>query len=186
MNNKSFSQLEDQLRECFGRVVYTHKTHEKMADRCSNTLKYFKISQIVISAITASGAFTVVFSEDLCLKITTALFSIVTLIISGYMKGFDPGGTAQKHRDAAAQLWDIRETYLSLLTDLRMGKIDLEEGIIARDELQKKLAAIYLASPQTTYKAYKDAQVALQKNEDYTFSDEEIDKFVPSSLRKTQ
>lgn len=24
--------LEGQLRECYGRVVYTHKTHEKCAD----------------------------------------------------------------------------------------------------------------------------------------------------------
>ena len=27
--------LEGQLRECFGRVVYSHKTHEKCADRTS-------------------------------------------------------------------------------------------------------------------------------------------------------
>ncbi|WP_439671124.1 hypothetical protein [Cupriavidus necator] len=34
----------------------------------------------------------------------------MTLCISGYMKGFDPGGTAQKHRDAAANLWIVRES----------------------------------------------------------------------------
>jgi hypothetical protein len=26
------STLDDQLREMYGRVAYTHKTHEKMAD----------------------------------------------------------------------------------------------------------------------------------------------------------
>ncbi|WP_341874505.1 hypothetical protein [Methylobacterium nodulans] len=25
---EDFTSLEDQVRECFGRVVYTHKTHE--------------------------------------------------------------------------------------------------------------------------------------------------------------
>ena len=30
--------LEGQIRECFGRVAYTHKTHERMADRYSKTL----------------------------------------------------------------------------------------------------------------------------------------------------
>ena len=33
-----FTHLEDQIRECYGRVAYTHKTHEKMSDRCRRTL----------------------------------------------------------------------------------------------------------------------------------------------------
>lgn len=180
-----FSPLEDQIRECFGRVVYTHKTHEKMADRCSATLQRYKLCQIGVSVLTTSGALSVVFLDQFWLKLATAFLSIVGLWASGYMKGFDPGGTAQKHRDAAANLWPIRESYLSLLADLRMGGIASEEALKRRDELQKKLAAIYLGAPQTTAKAYADAQRALQRNEDYTFRDEEIDKFVPKSLRKS-
>ena len=179
-----FSPIEDQIRECFGRVVYTHKTHEKMADRCSATLQRYKLCQIGVSVLTTSGALSVVFLDQFWLKLATAFLSIVGLWASGYMKGFDPGGTAQKHRDAAANLWPIRESYLSLLADLRMGGIPSEEVLKRRDELQKKLAAIYLGAPQTTAKAYADAQRALQRNEDYTFRDEEIDKFVPKSLRK--
>ena len=102
-----FTQLEDQIRECFGRVVYTHKTHEKMGDRCGRTLRRFKLAQIVLTAVTASGAFSVIFLDQVALKIATAVASIASLIISGYMKGFDPGGTSQKHRDAAASLWPI-------------------------------------------------------------------------------
>lgn len=181
----SFSHLEDQVRECFGCVVYTHKTHEKMADRCSKTLRCFKMMQIVISAVTASGAFSLIFVDGIILKIVTAVLSILSLIVSGYMKGFDPGGTAQKHRDAAANLWPIRESYLSLLTDLRMQRLSEDEGARIRDELQKKLAVIYKSAPQTNGKAYADAQKALKQDEDYTFSDAEIDKFVPSSLRKS-
>ncbi|AJD43359.1 hypothetical protein RGR602_PA00012 (plasmid) [Rhizobium gallicum bv. gallicum R602sp] len=183
-DRSEFSPLEDQIRECFGRVVYTHKTHEKMADRCSATLQRYKLCQIGVSVLTTSGALSVVFLDQFWLKLATAFLSIVGLWASGYMKGFDPGGTAQKHRDAAANLWPIRESYLSLLADLRMGSLSSEEALKRRDELQKKLSAIYLGAPQTTAKAYADAQIALQKNEDYTFNDEEIDKFVPKSLRK--
>lgn len=180
-----FTHLEDQIRECYGRVVYTHKTHEKMADRCSRTLRRFKIAQIVLTAITASGAFSVVFLDDNLLKIATAVTSIASLIISGYMKGFDPGATAQKHRDAAASMWPIRESYLSLLTDLRMKRISDDEGVKVRDALQVKLAAIYVGAPQTTGDAYADAQDALKNKEDLTFSDAEIDCFLPTSLRKS-
>jgi hypothetical protein len=180
-----FSSFEDQIRECFGRVVYTHKTHEKMADNCGETLRRYKIAQIAVSAFAASGALTAIFLDQLWLKIATALLSIATLWISGYMKGFDPGGTAQKHRDAAASIWPIRESYLSLLTDLRMNSISNDQAIKRRDDLQTKLAAIYKGAPQTNYKAYSAAQVALKANEEYTFSDAEIDKFVPAALRKS-
>lgn len=180
-----FSSLEDQIRECFGRVVYTHKTHEKMADNCARTLWRFKVAQIAVSALTACGALSLVFVDTLWLKIATAVISFITLCISGYMKGFDPGGTAQKHRDTATNLWVIRESYLSLLTDLRMQAITSEEAIKQRDELQRKLAAVYRGAPHTNAKAYSQAQNALKKNEDYTFSDAEIDKFVPSSLKKS-
>jgi hypothetical protein len=45
-----------------------------------------------------------VYSDDITLKIATAFISMVTLFISGYMKGFDLGATAQKNRDTAADL----------------------------------------------------------------------------------
>jgi hypothetical protein len=31
-----YDALEAQIRECFGRVIYTHKTHSKMADRAAD------------------------------------------------------------------------------------------------------------------------------------------------------
>lgn len=40
--------FEDLVRECFGRVVYTHKTHERMADRCAATLRRYKMAQIAL------------------------------------------------------------------------------------------------------------------------------------------
>lgn len=62
------NQMEGQLRECLGRVVYTHKTHEKMADNCADTLRRLKISQIVLSAATASGAVIVATFDPGCVK----------------------------------------------------------------------------------------------------------------------
>src|SRR5687767_519983 len=47
--------LEGQLRECYGRVVYSHKTHEKCADILLARLGRIKFWQIVLSAITTAG-----------------------------------------------------------------------------------------------------------------------------------
>lgn len=178
--------LEDQIRECFGRVVYTHKTHEKMADACTDRLGLYKIAQMLIAGLTSVGAVTLVLSDPYWVKVATAILSLAGLMASGYMKGFDPGGTAQKHRDAAATLWDIRESYLSLLTDLRSKRLNLDAAAARRDVLQALLAKVYKGVPQTNGKAYSAAQKALKELEDYTFSDAEIDHFLPESLKKRQ
>lgn len=89
-DRSEFSPLEDQIRECFGRVVYTRKTHEKMADRCSATLQRYKLCQIGVSVLTTSGALSVVFLDQFWLKLATAFLSIVGLWASGYMKGLTP------------------------------------------------------------------------------------------------
>ncbi|WP_415752724.1 hypothetical protein [Salmonella enterica] len=41
-----------------------------------------------------------------------------------------------------------------------------------------------MGAPSTNYKAYSMAQKALKELEDMTFSDEEIDKFLPTELKR--
>lgn len=53
--------LEGQLRECYGRVVYTHKTHEKCADILLEKNASIKRWQIILSAIIAGGVITMLF-----------------------------------------------------------------------------------------------------------------------------
>ncbi len=96
------------------------------------------------------------------------------------------GEIAQKHRNTANDLWSVRESYLSLLTDIPSSCIEFEDIRKRRDELQKELASIYQGSPATNSPAYKQSQEALQVNEELTFSDDEIDKLLPKSLRKTK
>ena len=94
------------------------------------------------------------------------------------------GEIAQKHRKSANDLWLVREKYLTLLTDLLMGEKPLESLQTNRDELLKQLHTIYGGAPNTNFKAYRKAQEALQKCEDLTFSDTEIDAFLPEELKR--
>jgi hypothetical protein len=175
--------LEDQVRECYGRVVYTHKTHERMADHCADKLSRYKISQIVLTALTSTGAVGVILTDVIWIEAVTATISFLTLFVSTYLKSFDLGSTAQKHRDAAAKLWNVRECYLSLLTDL--PQFSREVAVERRDELQAMLAALYTGAPQTNGRAYKEAQNRLKNMEDMTFTDDEIDCFLPLSLKRS-
>jgi hypothetical protein len=175
--------IEGQLRESYGRLVYTHKTHEKCSDILLSRLSSIKISQIILSAVTTGGLVTALFGAEkigVCIGI---VFSTLLLVLNSYNKNYDLGELAQKHKQAANDLWLIRERYISLITDLKLGNLSIEKIQQRRDELTEELHQIYAGTPCTTYRAYKKAQQSLKEAEEMTFSDAEIDQLLPSKLR---
>ena len=176
--------IESQIRECYGRVVWTHKTHEKCSDILNKTNSRIKLAQIILSGITTTGIFVTVFGDNQCVGIISAVISVFLLILNTYTKKYDFGEIAQKHANCAVSLWNIRENYLSLLVDIRSQSIEMDIIIKKRDKLQQELFNIYKGSPRTLGKAYDHASKALKKMEEMTFSDKEIDAFLPETLRK--
>jgi len=177
--------LEGQLRECYGRVVYSHKTHEKCSDILLSRLSTIKLWQIILSALTTGGFLATFFGAGEIGTSIGIVVSMLLLILNAYTKNYDLGELAQKHKQAANEIWLIRERYLSLLTDLAMGKKTIEQLLLERDSLLENLHSVYSGSPSTTFDAYKKAQDALQRKEDMTFSDEEIDAFLPKELKRS-
>lgn len=178
--------LEGQIRECYGRVVYTHKTHEKCADLLFRRHQCIKGWQIALSALVTGGVLGALWPDaTFALTLVSAILSTVLLALNSYTKDYDLGEVAQKHRQAASEIWVIRERYLTLLTDLR-SDMSLEAARAIRDELLERLGSIYSGAPSTNSKAYRLAQAGLQNMEEMTFSDEEIDKFVPRELRRSK
>ena len=176
--------LEAQIRECFGRVAWSHKTQEKCADILLKRDKTIKIWQIGLSAVTTTSIIGSFLGESQIGVIIGGILSAVLLGLNAYTKGYNLGEISQKHSDAAIQLWNIRELYLSVLTDIKSNTTTIEDIQNRRDQLQEKLATIYQGSPRTISKAYVEATKALKVNEELTFSDEEIDKLLPVALRK--
>ncbi|MGN7752327.1 SLATT domain-containing protein [Sinorhizobium sp. 22678] len=181
--------LESQIRECYGRCAYTHKTHEKMAERLHTRHKRGKWANIILSSLITGGAVSVVFAEGSAWEeyagYATAFLSVLSLIFNAYLKDLDPGALAQRHREAGSDIWNIREAYLSLITDILDQGSDLAALRERRDGLQAALHKIYHAAPHTDGKAYGKAQDALKNNEDLTFTEHEIDVMLPASLRRS-
>ena len=177
--------IEGQLRECYGRVVYSHKTHEKCADILLERLGKIKLAQIVLSSATTAGFIAAFLGAGPVGAVIGVGISTTLLALNAYTKNYDLGALAQKHRRAAADLWLIREKYLALVTDLRVGEEALVKITNRRDGLLDDLHGVYSGAPSTTYQAYKKAQEALQQDEGMTFSDAEIDAWLPRELRKS-
>jgi hypothetical protein len=66
-DNDNIKILESQIRECFGRVVFTHKTHEKCSDIYARQLKELKLSEVTLSALTTTSLLTILCTATTCI-----------------------------------------------------------------------------------------------------------------------
>lgn len=171
------------IRESFGRLVYTHKTHEKQIEILTSNLTILRWSEVVLISLTAGGAISVLLGTGYWFQLVTAVLASLATAVTIYQMSFDPEHRIQDHRKAARRLWYVREKYINLLADLTDNVVEENEGRRRRDELVKEVQDIYLDAPDTSSKAYLTAQTALKLKEEMTFSDDEIDKFLPAPLR---
>ena len=183
--NEQKKILESQIREIYGRVVYTHKTHEKCADLLKEKSDCLKFIEITLSALTTTTILVVLFGDGIIFQFVAALFSTTLLGLTLYSKDFNLLAIAEKHKQAALDILEIREKLLSLLVDIRIDNKETEQLQQKRDELNEQLVNTYRGAPKTINKAYQIASKALQQNEEFTFSNAEIDKFLPESLRNS-
>lgn len=172
------------IRESFGRVSYSHKTHEKEVEIQSRNVKIVKWVNIVLIAMTAGSFLSALFAGKI-LVIVGAVFSATSLGFSIYQLSFNPEKKAAGHKQAANSLWLIREKYVNLMADIINGHIK-EAGIVKRrDDLINELDVVYKSAPETSSAAYKMAQRALKIDEELTFSDKELNQLLPKSLHIT-
>jgi hypothetical protein len=170
------------VRESFGRVVYSHKIHEKAREIESAKTVATKWFNIVLTAATAGSIFSALITDEHVLLIISAVVSTLAVAFVVFQLSFDPGEAEERHRATAKQLWLIREQYQLLLVDMMEGQVERHLLLARRDQLVADLERVYSQAPSTSPRAYKRAQTALKVSEDMTFSDEEIDRFLPTAL----
>ncbi len=180
------STIEGQIRELYARTVYTHKTQEKCADAALATFSKLKRWQVILSAVTTGSVLSSLtpWLTPPAPTVVAAACSATLLALNMYLKEYNLGEVAQKHKQAANEIWGIREQYLSLLTDISDGVLTSEEARRRRDDLVEELGDVYHGAPSTTSKAYQAAQKALKEAEDMTFQPGEIDEFLIPALKR--
>ncbi|MDA0635958.1 SLATT domain-containing protein [Nonomuraea sp. CA-218870] len=183
-SSTEFSQAANiqAIRESFGRVVYSHKTHEKAREIESARAERAKWINIVLVTLTSGTLLTSVITDQRTLLYVSSVVSAAAFAFTIFQLSFNPEKTAEQHRAVAKELWYVREKYIHLLTDIQTDprSVDIPRR---RDELLEELKYIYRLAPDTSSKAYRAAQRALQINEDMTFSNEELNRFLPDALR---
>ena len=98
------------------------------------------------------------------------------------MKDSNLDDRIKKHKDAADELWDVREAYSSLITDF--CDLPLSDIRSRRDEIQCIWSEINKKYPGTDKKGYKEAQKSLKDEEEQTFNEGEAENFFACSKQE--
>jgi len=173
--------LQIQLKEAYGRILYTFTAHNKLLRRLIKNNKRVKYAQIILAAISTGGFLGSIISSAVITTWIGGVFATVLLALNLYFKEFNMSEQITQHRKATDELWLIREEYISLLTDLTV--LTDAEAIERRDELRNKTYELYKQNPKTDLKSYTETQKALESEEEQFFTTEELNKMLPIHLR---
>lgn len=180
---EEYQLLLDAVRQNFASVVWTHKIQEKQADIYADRYRKMETINIILSAATTCGIIAL-FSEDwVIIKVLTAVLSFGSLAINAYFKSFDLKVLEKQHKDAANNFIVIRNELLLIISDLHRMRKSVTEISDKYEQIMEKLNDLYITAPSTTNKAVEKASEALNVNNEYTYTEEEIDKFLPVTLR---
>lgn len=180
----SYKVLEDVVRGSYSSVVWSHKIQEKQADIYAEKFKMMETINIGAASLTSVGIIAIIFTDPLWLKLISTLVSFATVYITAYYKSFDLQKLVASHKATANRLILVRDKYKVLLTEIKLQSDSVENLLVKYSELVKETDTIYLEAPNTTDKAVARASEALKVKKDNTFSNEEIDSFLPHSLRR--
>lgn len=179
-----YKTLEDTVRDSYASIVWSHKIQEKQADIYAKKFKKMETVNIGAASLTSVGIVALIFTDPLWLKLVSALISFATVYITAYFKSFDLQKFITSHKAAANKLIAVRDQYKVLLTEIKLKADSVENLLVRYKELVEKTDAIYLEAPTTTDEAVDKASEALKVKKDNTFTDKEIDSFLPLSLRR--
>lgn len=166
--------IEEQLKEIYNKVVWTHKIQEKSADVNLNNHKNIKLFQIGLSATTTGTLLASIFGKSEAGAIFSAVLSAVVFGLEAYTKDIDFSQKSNQHAKTADSLRSIREDYLSLLTDMHSTDMEYTQIVERRDQLKIRYDEILSAAPRTGSIALKRAFKALNVNNDHTFTGDEL------------
>lgn len=173
--------LNSQLKEEYANVVYSHEAHEEQRTLLAKHEKTIKTWQIVLSALSMTGAIGVLTKGQWWASTPTVLLTFVLLALNLYGFRFDIGTQITNHQKAADQLWLLTRKYLNLLTDFE--SLSTEEIRKRRDILLSETNALYSSIPRTSYKSFKIAQRRLKEEGLKQYTRDELDKILPIELR---
>ena len=189
MNSKILATIRFYFAQCVFMNSIHYKAHSRLA-KVQNRYRNITISisgaTLIVIILQAIGL-----EENLThllriLSFCGMILTATSLIFTMYSKE-DIGEIKSQHRNIAEEYKILRDSYMMLIGEAMSNAYDEKTLREKGQELQKLYSAIGKYSPTTTYDDYQNTQKGLglsgEKDEEFTWSDKEINRFLPQLLR---
>ena len=184
-NTHEYEKLLSVVRELYGRVAWTHKTHEKDREIWSNKVCRVRWVNVVLIGITTLLATAGAITNSQTTFIVASVFGAISTAFVVYQLSFNPEKLESEHRRAAKRLLYLRDRYLVLIQKIMSDNAPIKQLQEELESIHREVSLVYEYAPDSSSKAYSEASKALKKEEELTFSQEEIDMLLPEDLRLT-
>jgi SMODS and SLOG-associating 2TM effector domain family 4 len=176
--------LLDHLRLTFSQVVERHKAHLNTAQSHARWNRRLRGSEALLMGGVSIAATGAAFGDGRAFGIVAAILAGVALIILLVHLTFDFETSAQTHAMCSTHLWQIRERYRALLSDLHDGVLEVADARLRRDKLMDELRIVYEKTPITQLKEYQAQRRSTDTADAAALEDEEVKLFLPKSEEK--
>ncbi|RGF94126.1 SLATT domain-containing protein [Ruminococcus sp. AM54-1NS] len=183
ITENNYKTLETSVKRSYASVVWSHKIQEKQCDIYTRQYKLLETLNIIAASATSVGILSLIFTNQFWIKIISAILSFVTIFVSAYFKSFDLHQMTLSNKDTANKLLCIRDQLYLIILKIHMGCDSVNNLLTQYEDVLKELDKIYQSAPNTTNKAVKLARKALNVDKDNSFSEDEINAFLPDELR---
>jgi hypothetical protein len=174
------------VRQSFAQCVFTHQVQEAASNRMQSSAKKYKIVNIVlVSVVLVLLVVQAFFPQNLVLTYISAGITAGEIIFLVVQLTFSVEQQSVLHKNSALKYMSLRDRYKNLLADIVDGTKNKHELLACRDALQVEYQTVSDMSPITSSNDYDQAQESLGldgKGEQYTWSDKEINRFLPKEL----
>lgn len=169
--------LRQQLVDSHGKIQYTYTAHHKMVEHIVCVDKAIRVTQIILTAVSTGGFLATIITNQTILCWIGGIAAALSLGLNLYSKDFRLQEDARIHKDAADCLWDIREAYVSLLTDIDF--IPIEDALKRRETLTEKTSEVNKKYPGTDKRSFRLAQEVIKNEKLYSFERNEAEALLP-------
>lgn len=176
------------VRQSYANTVFTHQVQEEAATSARCKVFWVKtINIILVFIVLVLLVLQTRFPNDIIYAYLGAGLTIAEVGFLIVQLTFDFEGQSLMHKNSALKYMALRDRYRLLITDIMNEQSPKRELIAKRNALQSEYQAISDLAPPTSQKNFEAAQIRLNKRgivsgEQFTWSDAEIDHFLPEAL----
>jgi len=135
--------LRDHLQLTFTDILKRHNAHAAKAQSRARWSRRLRGSEAVLVGGATIASVGAAFGHGQVLAAVAATMAGAALIVLLVNLTFDFDASARAHAASGAHLWELRERYRSLLSDLHDGALSVVEARLRRDRLIDELRAVY-------------------------------------------